>query len=75
VVEDSGRVIVVGVRTAELASRIARTDAVHIRRALSLVGRPKTVVRLRVNLAGPHEAPDFYVRDVGAPESTSPGAL
>jgi len=30
VVEDSGQVIVVGVRTAELASRIARNDAVHI---------------------------------------------
>lgn len=75
VAEDTGPVILVEVRDAPRASRIAREHAGAIQRVLTLVGRPTTTVRLRVNLARPYETPDFYIRDVKAETPAKSGAV
>ena len=41
--------------------------------AFALVNRPRTVLRLRANLAGRQDEPDYYFRDI-VPAATSTAA-
>ena len=72
-IEDTGDVIVVEVASAESASLVARRFSSQIRNAFALVNRPRTVLRLRANLAGRQDEPDYYFRDI-VPGATSTAA-
>jgi hypothetical protein len=72
-VKDTGDLILVDVFSPEGAARIARRYASQIRDALAFVNRPRTVVRLRANLATRYEEADYYLRDIPpGTMSTSP---
>ena len=61
-IEDTPDSLVLDVDSPQTLSRVSRHHATLIYDTLSQVGRPKTVVRLRANLAMRSEEPDYLYR-------------